>query len=108
MAQETESRLQELIRLRQERGLTDAENAELVRLVQEAETRYLTGATAQLQHRREALDAQNRALDALAKRKESLATRLRDFLTATQAERRQIDREVAAVLAERNVLQTHE
>ena len=91
--------------LRQQQGmdvLTETERAELALLAQEleaAEAGYLTPATERLRQERQALEVQNSALEALAHRKQALVQRLRDFLAETQAERRAIDGEVAAVLA---------
>lgn len=96
------SRFQHL-RQRQRQGvLTEAEQDELAHLVQElegAEATYLTPAVQRLRQEREALETQNRTLEALALRKEALVLRLRDFLAEAQAERQAIDRELAAVLA---------
>ena len=96
------SRFQELRGRQQQSTLTEAEQAELAILVQEleaAEASYLTPATQRLRQEREALETQNRTLEALALRREALVRRLRDFLAEAQAERRAIDRELAAVLA---------
>jgi hypothetical protein len=89
--------------LRQRQGaLTEAEQAELALLFQELESgeaAYLTPAAERLRQEREALEARNRTLEALASRKEALVRRLRDFLAEAQAERRAIETELAAVLA---------
>ena len=96
------SRFQELRQRQREGVLTEAEQAELKLLVQEleaAEATYLTPATERLRQQRGTLETQNRALEALALRKEALVLRLRDFLAEAQAERRAIEGELAAVLA---------
>lgn len=96
-------RFQELRQRQQEGELSEAERAELALLVQEleaVEAAYLTPATQRLRQEREAVEEQNRSLEALVRRKEALAQRLRDFLSETQAERRAIERELTAVLAE--------
>jgi hypothetical protein len=95
-------RFQQLRQRQRESGLTEAEQAELGRLVQEleaAEATYLTPATERLRQERETLEAQNRTLEVLARRKETLVLRLRHFLAEAQAERRAIQCELAAVLA---------
>jgi hypothetical protein len=83
-------------------GLSAAEQTELAHLVQEleaAEAGYLTPATKRLRQERETLEAQNRALEALARRKAALGVRLRKFLAEALTEREAIEREFAAVLA---------
>jgi hypothetical protein len=98
--QQQRERFQQL--RQRESVLTEAERAELAALVQELETAeaaYLAPATERLRHDRETIDAQNRSLEILTRRKEALAQRLRDFLTETQAEQRAIESELAAVLA---------
>lgn len=105
------SRFQQL-RQRQGNGaLTEAEQAELALLTQEleaGEAGYLAPTTERLRQERETLEAQNRTLEALALRKEALVRRLRDFLAESQAERRAIDGELAAVLAGSRGLKTDE
>lgn len=90
------------LRDRQEDGvLTEAEGTELARLEQEleaAEATYLAPATQRLRRERETVETQNGALETLARRKEALVKRLHVFLAEAQAERRQIDDELAAVL----------
>ncbi len=101
-ADETHSRFQQLRQRQEENALTAPEQAELERLTQEleaAESVYLRGATERLREQRELVESQNRALAALARRKESLILRLRDVLTEARAERRMIERELATVLA---------
>lgn len=95
------SRLDQLRRRQGEGALTEAERSELALLTEELETAeasYLTPATERIRREREAVEAQNRALDALALRKEALVRRLHDFLAEAQAERRAIDGELAAAL----------
>ncbi len=103
MWEEQKSARFEQLRQRQREGvITEAEQAELALLVQEieaAEVAYLTPAAERLRQEREAVETQNRALEALALRKEALVRRLRDFLAEAQAERRAIASELAAVLA---------
>lgn len=82
--------------------LNEAEQVELARLTQEieaGEANYLAPATERLRRERESLEAQNRTLQVLARRKQALLLRLRDFLAEAQAERRAIETELAAVLA---------
>jgi hypothetical protein len=74
------SRFQQLRQRQREGGLTEAEQAELTLLVQEleaAEAAYLAPATARIRREREALEAQNRALECLTLGKEALVRRLR-------------------------------
>lgn len=89
--------------LRQREGmLTEQEQTELALLVQEleaAEAAYLAPATERIGQERACIETQNRNLEALTRRKEALTQRLREFLADAQAERRAIDRELAAVLA---------
>ncbi len=96
------SRFEQLRQHRETSVRPEAEQAELALLTQEleaAEAGYLTPATERLRQEREALESQNRALETLARRKQALVQRLHDFLAETQAERRAIDGELAAVLA---------
>jgi hypothetical protein len=100
--EQTRARFQQLRQREREGLLSDAEQAELARLVQEleaAEASALTPAAERLRQEREALQAQNRLLEVLARRKEALVLRLREFLAEAQAERRAIECELAAVLA---------
>jgi hypothetical protein len=87
---------------RQDAGiLTEAEATELTCLVADleaAEATYLAPATQRLRRERETVETQNSALETLAHRKEALVRRLHVFLAEAQAERRQIDDELAAVL----------
>ena len=103
------SRFQELRQRQQEAVLTEAEAAELDLLVQELEGQeaaYLTPATERLRRERQALETQNRALEILARRKEGLLHRLRDFLAEAQDERRKIEKALAAVLTENRGFET--
>lgn len=95
------SRFQQLRQRQSQNVLTEAEQAELALLsqIEAAEATDLTPATQRLRQDRESLETQNRTLEALAVRKESLALRLRDFLAEAQGERRAIEYELAAVLA---------
>ena len=96
------SRFQQLRQQQGEHGLSEPEQAELTRLLQEieaAESSFLAPATERIRKQREALEQQNRSLEALVGRKEALALRLRDFLGDAQAERQAIKHEMAAVLA---------
>lgn len=98
--EQAHSRVQQL--RQRERVLTEVEKAELALLVREleaSEAAYLTPATERLHQERATVDAQNRTLELLARRKEALVKRLRDFLAEAQAERRSIEGELAAVLA---------
>jgi len=91
------------LRQRQLEGtLTEVERAELALLIQELEAEeatYLAPATERLRQERETLDAQNRALESLTRRKQAFVVRLRNFLSEAQAERQAIECEVAAVLS---------
>jgi peroxiredoxin len=101
MWEEQKSRRFQELRQR-EGGLSAAELAELTLLVQEleaAEAAYLSPTTQRLRQEREVLEQQNRTLEALLHRKESLVRRLGVFLAEAQAERRAIERELSAVLA---------
>lgn len=88
----TDQKRERFQQLRQrENALTEAEQAELVLLVQEledAEAASLALATERLGQEREIVEAKNRKLEVVVCRKETLMRRLRDFLAETQAERR--------------------
>jgi hypothetical protein len=95
-------RLRRLRQHHQNGGLTESEQGELARLIQELEAEeatYLTPASDRLRLEREAVEAQNRTLEALARRKEALVDRLRTVLAEVQAEQQAIESEVAAALA---------
>ncbi len=95
------SRFQQLRQRQGESVLTEAEQAELAQVLQEleaAEATYLTPATQRLRQERESLGAQNCTLEALARRKEALVLRLRDFLAQAHAERQAIECELATLL----------
>jgi len=102
MRNETKSsRFQALRRLEQEHTLSVAEQTELRDLISEldeVEAAVLTPATQRLRANREIIEQQNNALKELVQRKEALAARLRAFLTESQATRRAIDSELAAIL----------
>src|SRR5438552_10695844 len=73
-----------------ENALTEAERGELGGLVKEleaAEAAYLAPATERLRQEGKTLEKRNRALDVLARRKEALLRRLREFLGEARAER---------------------
>lgn len=93
----------EQLRSRKSESLNASENAELAVLthaLEAAEASYLEPATQKLRQERETIDAQNKSLHELARRKESLVRGLRAFLAEAEAERRAIDCDLAAVLAE--------
>jgi cell division protein FtsB len=95
------NRFQDLRRRELEGALPPAEREELVGLVAELEAEeaaYLSPATERLRREREQLDAQNRALSELIRRKEALATRLQRVLLETQAERQAIEQEARRIL----------
>jgi hypothetical protein len=95
-------RFQELRRQQEELHLTEAGQAELARLIEELqadEAAYLTAALQRMRQESQVLESQNRRLERLARRKETLAVRLREFVAEAQAERRAIEHELAAVLA---------
>lgn len=82
--------------------LTPAERAELASLTEEltaAEAVYLVPGEQRLRREREAIEAQNAALEALADRKSALVARLREVLAQSRTERQAIEGELAAVLA---------
>lgn len=90
------------LRSRTSERLSAPERAELAALTRELEAdeaRYLKAANQALRQERETIEARNRILNDLAGRKESLLRRLRAFLAEAEAERRAIERELAAVLA---------
>jgi len=92
------------LRDREEEGrLTDDERAELTAMIAEVEAMEATTlrpATERLRAERERLEAQNRDLQGVLERKERLALRLRDVLSAAETERRQLDEELARILGE--------
>jgi hypothetical protein len=92
----------EVLRQRETAGmLADIERTELESLIQElqsAEATYIGPATERLREERRVSETQNRALEALARRREGLARQLRDVLAAAQAERRAIQGELGALL----------
>jgi hypothetical protein len=95
------SRIEKLREMQFQGLLTEVEQAELKRLIQEieaVEAAYLAPATDRVRQERVAIELQNRSLEALVRRKESLVTKLRNFLAEAQAERRMIAREFAAVM----------
>lgn len=103
MNEQQRSRLDQLRQREQEDLLTETERAELdllVAKVEAAEAAYLVPATDRMGREREAVESRNRALEGLICRKQELVGRLRSFLTEAQAERRAIDQELAAVLAD--------
>jgi hypothetical protein len=67
--------------------------------IEAAEAIYLTPATESIRREREAIEAQNRTLEVLGRRKVALALRLSNFLAEAQAERQAIESELTAVLA---------
>lgn len=84
------------------RELTAAEQVELAQLEREIEAleaNYLGPATERLRVECEVIEAQNRALEAIAARKEALANRLHKVLQEAKAERLAIDGELTALLA---------
>lgn len=81
--------------------LTQAEQDELtgyVRRIETAESAYLTGATARLREERLATEGRTRSLEALLARKQQLAERLERMLRDVEAERQEINREVARLV----------
>jgi hypothetical protein len=105
------SRFQQLRQRQRDGVLPKAEQAELALLVQEleaAEASYLTSATKELRQERQILETENRTLEGLARRKEALVKRLRDFLAEASAERRAIESQLAAILTESRGSETAE
>lgn len=97
-------RFQELRRREDEGALAPEEHGELSTLIQEiedAEAAYLEPATERLARECEILQAQNRELEALVRRKEALRARLESTLANAQAERQAIDEEAARILGKR-------
>jgi hypothetical protein len=95
-------RFQELRQGQEGNTLTETEKVELGKLFQEleaAEAAYLTPATERTRQEHLELEAQNRTLENLVKRKEALVQRLGDFLAKAKAERGAIESELAEVLA---------
>src|ERR1700737_3541824 len=94
----TRERFREL-RQREDKGtLTPEEQAELSRLIQQiedAEAAYLRPATERLRREREAIETQNRALQALLTREEAFVARLETVLATLKAEREAINEEFA-------------
>ena len=89
------SRMRHLQQRQQDGTLTAEEQSELTLLIREleaAEAGYLTTATQRLHQERETLENQNRTLEGLALRKETLVRRLREFLTEARSEQRTIER----------------
>lgn len=94
-------RFRELSQSKLEGVLPPAEREELLRLVAELEAdeaAYLRPANERLRQEGAQLQAQNRALRGLVRRKEALADRLRRVLAETQAEREAIEGEARRVL----------
>jgi hypothetical protein len=101
---EKRERFRELREREQAGALADTDQAELHRLIEEienAEAIYLNPATEKLRQEREAMDAQNQALQDLIQRKEALVERLQTFLAQVEAERKAINDEVARILSGR-------
>jgi hypothetical protein len=98
-----EQQRQRFEQLRQREGhLSEAEQAELAALIgelQAAEARYLNQATERMRQERDTMEAQNRSLADLVRRKQALAQRLGSVLVEARAEQRAIESELASVLA---------
>jgi hypothetical protein len=95
------ARFQELRQRELAGALSEQEQGELSLLVQELECEeatHLNPATEQLRQERATIEAQNRALQALVARKETLVTKLRAVLEEAETERQAIDEEVARIL----------
>jgi hypothetical protein len=92
----------EALREREEQGvLTQAEQAELARMIEEIETAeaaYLSPATERLRAERAQIASQNAALQELIGRKAALARRLEQMVTEVKAERRAIEEELERIL----------
>jgi hypothetical protein len=92
----------ETLREREEDGvLTEAEQAELARMIAEiedAEAAYLAPAAERLRAERAQIAAKNAALQELIRRKEELVQRLEKMLDEVKAERRAIDEELERIL----------
>jgi small-conductance mechanosensitive channel len=99
--QVTRSRFETLRHLEEEGVLTEAEQAELERMVAEieaAEAAYLAPGTERLRAERAQIAAKNAALQELIRRKEELVQRLEKMLDEVKAERRAIDEELERIL----------
>jgi uncharacterized FlaG/YvyC family protein len=75
-----------------------AELQALVQLIEEKEAGYLRPATERVRQERLLLEEQNKALEALVRRKERLAKRLERVLAFSISEREKINAQVAAIL----------
>lgn len=95
------ARFQEL-RLTDRACLSGSEQNELLELtsdLESAEAAYLAPATQRLKREGELMESQIRNLQVLVQRKREFVRRLRTFLIEAESERREIDSELAAVLA---------
>jgi predicted nucleic acid-binding Zn-ribbon protein len=99
-----QERFRELRRKEDEGRLTPEDQDELsalIREIEDAEASYLDPANERLAHECETLEAQNRELEALVKRKEALRTRLESILAEAQSERQAIDQEISRMVGKR-------
>jgi hypothetical protein len=107
--QETQERFRRLRQSESNGELDESERAELAVLRDEllaAEAEYLMPAAERLREESTIIEAQNRELEAVLRRKTALAQRLERFLVETQAEREAIEGELAAVLVSRGNAKT--
>jgi hypothetical protein len=98
---EQRTRFRELRQRQQEATLTSDERSEMASLVREIENTeeaYLASAAARMRLERESLEAQNRALEMLAERKQALVSHIRGVLAQAESERQAIASEIASVL----------
>lgn len=94
-------RFRALQRGEEEDTLSPTERAELqafVQLIEQKEAVYLRPATERIRQERLRLEEQNRALQALLRRKERLARRLERILALSASEREKINAQVTAIL----------
>jgi hypothetical protein len=90
------------LQTKEEEGtLSPSEQIELqtfVQWIEEQEADYLHSATERMRQERLLLEEQNRALEALIRRKERLAKRLERVLAFSFSERKKINAQVTAIL----------
>ncbi|HLJ57702.1 MAG TPA: hypothetical protein VKT77_21885 [Chthonomonadaceae bacterium] len=98
---EQKQRFQTLRTREREQNLTEPEEAELARMIQELEEEeaaYLRPATQRLEQRNRERAAQNAALKALVEREKRLKRYLQRVLTKVENERRAIAAELETIL----------
>ena len=99
---EQKQRFQALRTRDRQKELTDAEQAELARMIQELEDEeaaYLRPANQRLEQRNTQMAAQNAALKILVEKEEQLNRYLQEVLQKVSSERQALDAELASILA---------